>query len=102
MTTSNSRTHEVNVMRKAFISWGLSLFLLLPISGCVTPPADEKASGTADQRANSGATSAQPDAAQTEAPQPAQAPRYSGPIEFADVTTQAGLHFKHNSGAFGK
>ena len=32
--------------------------------------------------------------------QPAQ-PRPSGPITFADVTEQAGIHFKHNSGAFG-
>ena len=29
-------------------------------------------------------------------------PRPSGPIEFTDVTAQAGIHFKHNSGAFGK
>jgi len=29
-------------------------------------------------------------------------PRPSGPIEFTDVTNQAGIHFKHNSGAFGK
>jgi enediyne biosynthesis protein E4 len=29
-------------------------------------------------------------------------PRPSGPIEFVDVTAQAGIHFKHNSGAFGK
>ena len=33
------------------------------------------------------------------APSPA---RPSGPIEFRDVTAQAGIHFKHNSGAFGK
>jgi enediyne biosynthesis protein E4 len=30
------------------------------------------------------------------------AARPSGPIQFADVTAQAGIHFKHNSGAFGK
>jgi hypothetical protein len=30
------------------------------------------------------------------------APRPSGPIEFTDVSAQAGIHFKHNSGAFGK
>jgi enediyne biosynthesis protein E4 len=30
------------------------------------------------------------------------APRPSGPIEFTDVTAQAGIHFKHNTGAFGK
>src|SRR6185503_13592084 len=29
-------------------------------------------------------------------------PRPSGPIEFTDITTQAGIRFKHNSGAFGK
>jgi len=29
------------------------------------------------------------------------APRPSGPITFTDVTQQAGIHFKHNSGAFG-
>ncbi len=28
--------------------------------------------------------------------------RPSGPIQFVDVTTQAGISFKHNSGAFGK
>ena len=28
--------------------------------------------------------------------------RPSGPIEFTDVTAEAGIHFKHNSGAFGK
>jgi enediyne biosynthesis protein E4 len=28
--------------------------------------------------------------------------RPSGPIQFTDVTGQAGIHFKHNSGAFGK
>jgi len=32
----------------------------------------------------------------------ASVPRPSGPIEFTDVTNQAGIHFKHNSGAFGK
>jgi enediyne biosynthesis protein E4 len=32
----------------------------------------------------------------------AKSSRPSGPIEFTDVTAQAGIHFKHNSGAFGK
>src|SRR5215813_4074760 len=30
------------------------------------------------------------------------AARPSGPIQFTDITAQAGIHFKHNSGAFGK
>jgi hypothetical protein len=29
-------------------------------------------------------------------------PRPSGPIEFTDVTSAAGIHFKHDTGAFGK
>ncbi len=32
----------------------------------------------------------------------ASSPRPSGPITFTDITAQAGIHFKHNSGAFGK
>ncbi|HEX3820733.1 MAG TPA: CRTAC1 family protein [Candidatus Sulfotelmatobacter sp.] len=32
----------------------------------------------------------------------APATRPSGPIEFMDVTEKAGIHFKHNTGAFGK
>lgn len=36
-------------------------------------------------------------------PSPSPSPvRPSGPIEFTDVTAQAGINFKHNSGAFGK
>ncbi|CAN5764674.1 CRTAC1 family protein [soil metagenome] len=39
----------------------------------------------------------------TPSPTPSPTPiRPSGPIEFVDVTAQAGIRFKHNSGAFGK
>jgi enediyne biosynthesis protein E4 len=31
-----------------------------------------------------------------------EASRPSGPIHFTDATAQAGIHFRHNSGAFGK
>ncbi len=41
-----------------------------------------------------------PTASQTYLPAPASRP--SGPIEFTDITAKAGIHFKHNSGAFGK
>ncbi|HKR00487.1 MAG TPA: CRTAC1 family protein [Pyrinomonadaceae bacterium] len=37
-----------------------------------------------------------------QAPAQAEAPRPSGPIEFTDITAQAGIRFKHNSGTFGK
>lgn len=41
----------------------------------------------------------------TQSPSPTPTPpppRPTGPIEFSDVTAQAGVRFKHNSGAFGK
>ncbi|MEP7273304.1 MAG: VCBS repeat-containing protein, partial [Acidobacteriota bacterium] len=39
----------------------------------------------------------------TSSPTPSpEASRPSGPIQFTDVTEQAGIRFKHNSGAFGK
>jgi enediyne biosynthesis protein E4 len=89
-------------MRKVFIIWLLALLFILPLGGCVTPPAGDGTPGAANHKANSEQPSAQTESAQAEAPQPTQAPRYSGPIEFVDATAQAGLRFKHNSGAFGK
>ncbi len=42
-------------------------------------------------------------ASQTPSPTPSPTPpRPSGPIEFTDVSAQAGIRFKHNSGASGK
>lgn len=42
-------------------------------------------------------------ATQTSSPSPSPTPpRPSGPVEFTDVSAQSGIHFKHNSGAFGK
>jgi hypothetical protein len=46
-----------------------------------------------------------PSASQAPSPEPdstGKRSRPSGPIEFTDVTAQAGIHFKHNNGAFGK
>jgi hypothetical protein len=40
---------------------------------------------------------------ETPSPTPSPTPpRPSGAIEFIDVTSEAGIRFKHNSGAFGK
>ncbi|HXG64186.1 MAG TPA: VCBS repeat-containing protein, partial [Blastocatellia bacterium] len=83
------------------------LVVLLLLAGCVKPPADESAGG-AEGRQSAAASSEQatapqnPAPGQAQAPAPAEAPRYSGPIQFADVTAQAGIRFKHNSGAAGK
>src|SRR6185437_376072 len=40
--------------------------------------------------------------AQLASPKASTSPRPSGPITFTDITQQAGIHFVHNSGAFGK
>jgi len=69
----------------------LLLFLVLLLVSCKQP-------------ASTGPTTNTP-AEQTAAASPSPSPtppRPSGPIEFTDVTAEAGIHFKHNSGAFGK
>jgi enediyne biosynthesis protein E4 len=51
------------------------------------------------------APSASPSGSPSASPSPdstVKLSRPSGPIEFTDVTAQSGIHFKHNSGAFGK
>ena len=61
------------------------------IAGCKHQPAVE-------QTAN-----APTEAAAVASPSPSPTPpRPSGPIEFTDVTAEAGIRFKHNSGAAGK
>src|SRR6266571_7472048 len=74
------------------------VLLLSPLLGCVTAPSTEQSS-TAEKQKDSVADQS---ATQAQAPPATEAPRYSGPIQFIDVTAQAGIHFKHNSGAFGK
>ena len=84
-------------MKNRFLSYLLLVFLFSPLLGCAgsrdggEAPKDEKQSPSADE------ATTQPQAAA-----PTEVARYSGPIEFTDVTAQAGVQFKHNSGAFGK
>ena len=74
-------------MRIKFFILIISLFIL---SGC-------------KQAANAPVAQQQEVATASPSPSPSPtAPRPSGPIEFTDVTAQAGIRFKHNSGAFGK
>ncbi len=62
------------------------------VGGCKSKPAvTEKSSDTRQ--------SFRP---QADAPAPVLSERPSGPIHFTDITAQAGIHFVHNSGAFGK
>jgi hypothetical protein len=66
----------------------LSSLLFLTACKQSAPPASAPAAEVANQ-------------APSPSPSPTP-PRPSGPIEFTDVSAQAGIHFKHNSGAFGK
>jgi enediyne biosynthesis protein E4 len=73
--------------------------LLIAANGCKQSSPPREATSTRSE-----ATPGKPIQPVTEEPTPAATsnPRPSGPIEFVDVTAQAGIHFKHNSGAFGK
>src|SRR3954468_19063582 len=93
-------------MQKRFIVSVLILLVsILPLAGCVqTPSADDTAGTSEAKKAAAERAAGDPAAAagQVQAPAPTEAPRYSGPIQFSDVTNQAGIHFKHTSGAYGK
>jgi hypothetical protein len=90
--------------RKSQQSLLLLLAVFLLAFGCKPKPADEAvpSSPSANSQSPPPATpTVQPAAAATR-PVNTVIARPSGPIEFVDVTAQAGIHFKHNSGAFGK
>jgi hypothetical protein len=78
--------------------------------GCLLPVAFAfigctKKSGSADLSIPSAAVAAESKQTVTPPTQPpaaAEGSHPSGPIVFTDVTEQAGIHFKYNSGAFGK
>jgi hypothetical protein len=72
----------------------VTISLIFVASACKQEPTQTVApqsAGVASQQSNS----------PTPTPS-ATPPRPTGPIEFTDVSAQAGIRFKHNSGAFGK
>ncbi|HEY6805602.1 MAG TPA: CRTAC1 family protein [Pyrinomonadaceae bacterium] len=69
----------------------IPLVLLLLFVGCKNQPAPTAPTQTNEVASASPSPSASP-----------TPPRPSGPIEFTDVSAEAGIRFKHNSGAFGK
>src|SRR6266545_4392938 len=88
-----------DLMQRVLVVLFFIVVLLIPLIGCGHGPSTEDVSSAPDKQ--KAADPAQPGEAK-EAPAAAEAPRYSGPITFADATAPAGIHFKHNSGAFGK
>ena len=74
------------------------LVLITSITGCKQKPSESRA-----VTPTSPARQLQPVPASPTGPETVSAPtRPSGPIQFTDVTSQAGITFKHNSGAYGK
>jgi hypothetical protein len=88
----------VVLMQRILTFCSLIIVLLSPLLGCVTAPSTEQSPTAEKQKA----APADQSAAQLQALPATEAPRYSGPIQFTDITAQAGINFKHNSGAFGK
>jgi enediyne biosynthesis protein E4 len=80
--------------------------LLLAQPGCEQPPqaSPQSAAPSKAPDPSPAAVSAPPNSAPVAAASetPSSPPRPSGPIEITDVTEKAGIHFKHNTGAFGK
>lgn len=76
--------------------------LLLLSTGCRrSGPAPEDPAHPAAQRpATPPEAAAAPTSANQSEPEPSARP--SGPVRFMDATRAAGIHFRHNSGAFGK
>ncbi len=84
------------VSRNTFAGYALLASAIL-ISGCKQKQPTTHDTSSAAVPVASTPVSAAPSPSQSSAP-----PRPSGPIHFTDITAQAGIHFKHNSGAFGK
>ena len=74
-----------------------SMTALVLLPGCRQQPQPSTAQSTEKTQAMSGA-----EVSSAPADPHADGIRPFGPIRFTDVTAQAGIHFRHNSGAFGK
>ena len=83
-------------MRFPRIICALLLLALTLLAGCKKDATQESSVNASAPEQGAAQPAGQPSPASAEAPRP------SGPIEFTDVTAQAGIRFKHNSGAFGK
>jgi hypothetical protein len=90
-------------MRNPLIALAGVFLSVAILAGCKQDPT-KKASVAPQDPANANAVAQQAGATPTPTPtaEVAALPRPAGPVEFADVTAEAGIRFKHNSGAFGK
>jgi len=91
-------------MQRNKITWGVLLAISLLV-GCKQKPTnspEQPASEQPQAAASEPAPAPRGDTPAAAASSAMPAPRPSGPIQFTDITEQAGIHFKHNTGAFGK
>jgi enediyne biosynthesis protein E4 len=87
-------------MRRSPLIAAIVLSLAALVSGCKQDPTQNPTAAPQSPDAAAAVAGATPGASPT--PTPGSAPRPSGPIEYVDVTAEAGLRFKHNNGAVGK
>ena len=91
-------------MQRNKITWGVLLAISLLV-GCKQKPTnspEQPASEQPQAAASEPAPAPRGDTPAAAASNATPALRPSGPIQFTDITEQAGIHFKHNTGAFGK
>jgi enediyne biosynthesis protein E4 len=84
--------------------WIISAVIALLLAGGCTRKQEAREEQVAPKQAPAPATASAPEehaTAPTPSPDPAPV-RPSGPVQFTDITEQAGVHFKYNNGAFGK
>ncbi|HEX7317632.1 MAG TPA: CRTAC1 family protein [Pyrinomonadaceae bacterium] len=88
-------------MRRSPAFTAILLCLAALVSGCKQDPTRNPTAAAQSPDAGAAAVAgATPGASPT--PTPGSAPRPSGPVEYVDVTAEAGIRFKHNNGAAGK
>jgi enediyne biosynthesis protein E4 len=77
-------------------------FTLLLVLLAACHPSSQTKSTQSTEKPQASATGQASEPVPSPSNTPVEASRPSGPIRFTDVTAQAGIHFRHNSGAFGK
>ncbi len=75
---------------------------LLLVSACHQHPEANTSQSMEQKPTSTAQANRSPQVAASPSNSQAEVGRPSGPIQFTDVTAQAGIHFLHNSGAFGK
>src|ERR1700730_17553288 len=89
-------------MRRSRLICSISLTALVLLAGCKQQPSTVRETVSSKPAADSAPPAPTPAATPPAPGLEASSARPSGPIEFTDVTAKAGIHFKHNTGAFGK